>query len=222
MVAERGPRVRHSRYTDAPTAETPMNELLEPLTESELDELDYLLLDRFGEEGAAYDEEKDEGILGISELDGFMTAVASGPLALQPSEWLPAVWGDYEPEWSDPEHFEHIFTLMMRHMNGITEALRDTEYLFEPIFLEREEGGVQQLVVDDWCDGYMRGVALAGREWQSGGDELLDLLRPILLFATEDGAQVLAQMDDDERTAAQSLIPDVVQRIQAFWLARRH
>ncbi len=54
-----------------------------PLTETELDTLDQLLRDNG----------TDDSVLNISELDGFLTAVASAPNLIMPSQWLPALWG---------------------------------------------------------------------------------------------------------------------------------
>jgi uncharacterized protein len=73
-----------------------MNDLLAPLNDEELDQLSDFLLDRV-------DEKRDEeegfncGIIDVSELDGFLTAIVSGPNAIPPSIWLPVVWGDEEP-----------------------------------------------------------------------------------------------------------------------------
>ncbi len=34
----------------------------------------------------------DDSILDLSELDGFLTAIVSGPQAIAPSQWLPALF----------------------------------------------------------------------------------------------------------------------------------
>ena len=38
-----------------------------------------------------------EDAMELSELDGFLTAIAIGPELIMPSEWLPVVWGGEEP-----------------------------------------------------------------------------------------------------------------------------
>jgi len=68
-----------------------MNDMFEPLNEDELSWLDDFLLDRIDEDSEF--EGKDEGVLDVSELDGLMTAVVSGPVMIQPSQWIPRVWG---------------------------------------------------------------------------------------------------------------------------------
>src|SRR5215471_1493164 len=37
----------------------------------------------------------------LSDLDGFLTAIAIGPELVMPSEWLPVIWGDDEPVFTD-------------------------------------------------------------------------------------------------------------------------
>ncbi len=92
-----------------------MKDLNTPLDDSELDRLDRLLLDRIDED--ADTDGKDEGVLDISELDGMFTAIVSGPVSILPSQWLPALWGDFAPVWSSKEEFEEVFSMLVRHMN---------------------------------------------------------------------------------------------------------
>ena len=157
-----------------------MKDLSLPLSDEEYARLDDFLLDRIDEEEDTTD--KDEGVLGISELDGLFTAIVSGPVAVMPSKWLPAVYGDFEPVWRDEEEFQEILSLMMRHMNGIAGMLMDAPEDFEPIFLEREVEGRLYTIVDEWCEGYLRGVHLALDDWDKGGEAMSVLLTPILAF----------------------------------------
>ena len=71
--------------------------ICETLSEDELDWLDHFLVYRIGEEADC--EGKDEGVLNLSELDGFLTAVVSGPVMVPPSHWMPQAWGDFPPAW---------------------------------------------------------------------------------------------------------------------------
>lgn len=54
-----------------------------PLNESELEWLDEIL-SKYATEGA---------ILDVSELDGLLTAILSGPSEIEPAQWLLAIWG---------------------------------------------------------------------------------------------------------------------------------
>jgi len=73
-----------------------MTDLFNILSETEIERLERFLLERIDED--AETEGRDEGVLDISELDGFFTAIVSGPVMIPPSQWLPTVWGDFEPE----------------------------------------------------------------------------------------------------------------------------
>ena len=171
-----------------------MKNLMKPLSEQEIGRLEGFLMDRIDEdEVESAEEEMVEGIFDISSLDGFFTAIVSGPNIVKPSQWLPAIWGDFEPEWASEEEFEEIFSLLVRHMNGITGMLIETPDAFEPIFMEREMNGRQYLIVDEWCEGYMFGVALDEVLWQVPA--ISQQLEAMALFGTEAGWDKLEQID---------------------------
>jgi hypothetical protein len=129
-------------------------DLSDPLSDEELERLQTILLDRVDED--AVTDGKDEGVLDISELDGFLTAVVSGPVTILPSRWLPAVWGDFEPTWDSLDDYGAFMSMLMRHMNSIAETLIEEPEAFEPMYLEHLWKGKAVLVVDEWCEGYMR------------------------------------------------------------------
>ncbi len=103
----------------------------------------------------------DEGVSDVSELDGLLTAVVSGPVMVPSSVWLQTVWGDFEPEWQSKKEFEKILSLMTRYMNVIAVSLLEDPEEFEPLYQESIVEGKAHTIVDEWCHGYMRGVALA-------------------------------------------------------------
>lgn len=196
-----------------------MNKLFDPLNDDEFDQIDRLLLDRIDED--ADTEGKDEGVLCISELDGFFTAVVSGPVTILPSRWLPAIWGDFTPVWENVKAFEEVISLLMRHMNDIAAMLMDQPEDFEPLFLQRTVEDETIIIVDEWCEGYMRGVALAADQWEAGGLQMKVLLAPIRAFASETGWQAHAMSNDSEKSTIRNAITPNVREIHAWWLARR-
>jgi len=195
-----------------------MKELFATLSDEEYERLDQFLLERIGDETETLG--KDEGVLDISELDGLFTAIVSGPVITAPSQWLPAVWGEFEPVWEDEKEFEEIFSLMMRHMNGIASMLMESPEEFEPIVLGREVEGNSYTIVDEWCEGYLRGVKLTQEYWDKGGDEMAILLTPILAFTGETSWRGHECERDEVEKIQQAIAPNV-REIHAYWLARR-
>lgn len=196
-----------------------MNAVNAPLSDEEMDRLGDFLLDRIGD-----DEEttgKNGGVLDVSDLDGFLTAIVSGPVAISPGQWMPAVWGDFPPKWESEAEFKEILSLIFRHMNTIAETLMEQPQEFEPLFLEHTVEGETYDIVDEWCTGYMQGVALAGADWQKGGAVMDELLMPMFAFASEQSEELLKELDDEEIEAAQKSIAPNAREIHAYWLSRR-
>jgi uncharacterized protein len=195
-----------------------MKELDTPLTDKEFERLDQFLLERIDEEANTLD--SDEGVLDVSELDGLFSALVSGPICAVPSQWLPVVWGDFEPLWRSQEEFEEIFSLMIRHMNRIAHLLMKYPEEFEPLFLEREVQGSTYTIVDEWCEGYRRGVDLFREVWESGGEEMANLFEPIFAF-TAQANWCGHDLGDDEKARTLQAISPNVRKIHAYWLSRR-
>lgn len=190
------------------------------LTDKELDWLDNFLLDRIDED--AVTEGMNEGILNVSELDGLFTAVVSGPTVIPPSQWMPVIWGDFEPVWEKVEDAEKVMSLLMRHMDSIASTLMQQPEEFEPMFLYRKVEGKTYTIVDDWCDGYMSGVFLATDEWNIDENmELRILLAPIFAFDRRHASQTHDQYESDEIQNVQNAITPNVREIHAYWLSRR-
>lgn len=195
-----------------------MDDLDLPLSEDEIELLDKFLLNRIDE--ALITEEMNEGIFDISTLDGFFTAIVSGPVMIPPSVWLPSVWGDFEPEWESEDAFTKMLSLMMRHMNDIVQVLIEFPNDFEPIFLEHSVDDKTYTIVDEWCEGYYRGTALSAEQWLTGGTEMAVLLTPIYAF-TEATDWVGHSYPKQEIERTQQEITPNARKIHAYWLARR-
>jgi uncharacterized protein len=192
---------------------TSPDDLFNPLYEAEYEELDEFLLSL----------EYDEGIYCVSELDGFFTAVVSGPVMVPPSQWLPIVWGDHEhsPEWESEEAFQHIFSLLMRLMNTTAAILMEAPWEFEACFMEHIHEEKRYTVVDEWCEGYMKGVALCPERWDEMPCAREDYLAPMLMFTTEDGWRQLEDMTEEELEFWQGQIEPAARRIHTYWLEQR-
>lgn len=79
----------------------------------------------------------DNSIFNVSEMDGFLTAIVSGPDMILPSEWMPAIWGGEEaaPKWESQEEFSRFISLVMGIMNENAHLLVEQPEDFEAMFL---------------------------------------------------------------------------------------
>ena len=190
-------------------------ELNDPLTEEEFDELDaFLMSDATGEEA-----------MDIAMLDGFLTALAIGPNTLPPSQWLPHVWGG-EMVWESTAQAQRMMSLVFRHLNDIVCYLRDEPDSFEPLLYERELEGHTILILDEWCSGFVEGMALDEEAWRPllESDEGDDLLYPILLYGTEAGFEELmanAELHDAEHDEVAASLGERILAIKDWWLPAR-
>lgn len=184
-----------------------------PLSDPEYEELESFLLSL----------EIEEAVLNMSELDGFITAIVSGPELILPSEWLPVVLGgeDSAPAIENPEDFSRLASLMMRHFNTTAATLMEEPQAFEPCFMESLVEGKSFLVVDDWCIGYMKGVMLRPEPWRNNDVDMVEILSPIPLFTTSDGWELLDMLADRHVEYLQNQVAPAARAAHAYWLARR-
>ncbi len=191
----------------------------EPLTEAELSQLDDFLVSDAAPDGG----------MDISTLHGFLTAVAIGPGMMRPSEWLPVVWGDEEsPEFESREEAERIFGLMMRLYNDILRVLRESPDEFYPIihYEEKAPGTEPRPDPENWCRGFMMGVALRSDDWtpfltkEDGAAILLPIfaLADEQMMAEELGPEAAKKLTRERLT---EMIPLSVFTTYEYWLERR-
>jgi uncharacterized protein len=208
----------------------PTAHLQSALSDQEIEELDTLLRERAIPKGG----------MEISMLDGYLTAIVSGPELVPPSEWLPGVWsaanenGSHEePAFANLEEVQRVYGLVLRRMNEIIRTFRDGA--IEPIFASRtnSEGEVSDLA-DFWCLGYMRGVFLRKTSWdpliaedENEGNPLspiFALASPFFLPDSDDEADYdehRAFIESKEHTEATALVPQAACTIYDYWLKRR-
>jgi uncharacterized protein len=190
----------------------PPDILEKPGSNDVLELLDYYLL-RYGH---------DDSILDISALDGFFAALACAPDTILPSRWIPAIWGseNNSPAWPDEEELgdftRAVFALYNQVMQGMNEDV------YEALFLEHEVDGKTYTIVDDWCEGFLRGLNLWGPLSNDDAAVTEECIQPVRLFAMEEGFSRLEAMRDDEIEAQQKLIePSVCQLFRHFLAQRR-
>lgn len=161
-----------------------------PLSDHEYEDLnEFLMSDATGEE-----------CMDISMLDGFLTAIVSGPKMIPPSQWLPLVWGKASIRWKTPAEAEHYMSMIMRQMNTLIDVLENDPESFVPLSYTQENEGQTIDLIDDWCSGYVMGMNLDPEGWKTllNSKNERHRLTTILLYGTEVGAQ---QLIDDPSLA---------------------
>ncbi|MAE23428.1 MAG: hypothetical protein CMK92_13655, partial [Pseudomonas sp.] len=180
-----------------------------PLTLDELDLLDAALLDHGN----------DDSVLGISELDGFFTALVSGPEAVMPSTWLPELWGGMPPTFASFDEEQAVLSLLLRHMNDIASLLMTQPEHFTALFYENEHQGKPVTVIEEWCFGYMRGVDLG--QWPQLPEPQASNLEAIALHGREEHFDKLDGLSLEQHQALVAGIEPAAIALHAYWLSLR-
>ena len=124
---------------------------LGPLSDEEFEELQSFLLD------TDLDNNMD-----VSMLDGFLTAIVSGPKLILPSQWMPWVWdceeGKQTIRFKSARQAQRINGLILQHMNDLAITLMDFSDDYEPVLMENPNQGDPIPIIDEWCCGYMKGI----------------------------------------------------------------
>ena len=154
-----------------------------PLSEEEMNELDRFLMS---------DATSNETMM-LACLDGFLTAIVSGPVMPTPGEWLPRVWGptaEDAPTFDSDAKAEKIIGLMMRHLGGILWTLHQDTDDFEPVFdINVYDGDAREYVDGEmWAHGYMTAIDMQRDSWKPIFESKhgLKMLRPIQLLGAAD------------------------------------
>jgi uncharacterized protein len=194
----------------------------EPLTDSELDEMEAFLAS----------DAVPQDCMDLEMLDGYLTAIVSGPEDIQPSEWLPGVWSEGgrsgAPAYSGNEQAQHVMGLILRHMVGIQRTLRESPTRFRPLLYLPDDKARSDKMPGEataWCEGYMSGVKLRDDEWQPLYDaqDARDWIFPIEGLAYGDQDPEFAEWIDDKEKRASLVdeLPVAAVLIYRFWQERR-
>jgi uncharacterized protein len=160
-----------------------------------------------------------ENSMGLSDLDGFLTAIVIGPELVLPSEWLPVIWGGESPKFKNPREAQSTVDAIMERYDEIVRAFQDTPPSFDPVFWETKDGLV---IAADWAEGFYDAINLRPKAWkplledQTGSK----LLKPILILCgKQEGTSDLSPAVESElmKEAADQLEASVV-AIHQFWL----
>jgi uncharacterized protein len=162
------------------------------------------------------------GIFDIVTLEGFLTAIVIGPASISPMLWLPKVWGRGKPQFRNLEELNRFEALVMGLYNEIAGCFEHDPAAFEPSFYESPLNDRTVIIVDEWCDGFVKGMRVDAPGWKLLRAARPDLLEPMELFGTRAGWRRLEQGGEEAMHAKWSVrIAPAVREIHAYWLPHR-
>lgn len=188
-----------------------MNE--QTLNEDDLDFID-TVLEKYGSE---------DSILNASELDGFLTAIISGPDMIRASEWMPAIWGDEDasPDWESKDEVSRFMNHITTLMNQNVDILMDSPGEFEAMLLMDIKDGKPVTVATFWCQGYMKAVMLRPDSWKNLPKDIEKHLENIAAFCTFEDASSLSGLTGEATEESQGKIDLAARALHAYWLKQR-
>ncbi|MFL9693423.1 MULTISPECIES: UPF0149 family protein [Aeromonas] len=182
---------------------------IHPMTEAEVEWLEKRLMDHGN----------DDSMLSLSALDGFLTAVLSGPELVPPSQWWPVLWGGTPPEWSSEHEMKRALDLILGHMNILAHTLCYRPKHFIPVLMANYVEGQEICNAEDWSFGYLRGMALGN--WPALPEELERSLEVIRLHGSDDLLPQLASLSLPEHQQSVAEVGPAALRLHAHFLAQR-
>lgn len=153
----------------------------------------------------------------VPALHGFLTSIVSGP-PVQPSEWIAVVFrGNDSEDWKTTKR---ALTLLRRFHNEVVVDLAGGNGPYG-ILLDRIGDPPHTIdIADDWCKGYLAGVALRQDAWRASlaTPELKKAFAPILGLAGREERANLNPFDHPrEYGALLRSLPQCATAIYAWW-----
>lgn len=160
----------------------------------------------------------------MDALNGYLTAIAIGPVVIPPEQWVPRIWGPSPqdaPKFRDAQQRARIHELLARALEDIRVTFEVAPKDFEPLFSVQKFKGQELLDAEAWCWGFLEAISLNEAAWQPLRESSQAiLLRAIDLLGAEeiDEAQ-LVLVDDPVKCHKLAIeVEASVPQIQRFWL----
>lgn len=177
---------------------TTTDQMLAPFTDAELAELEQL----------TFSEQYPENGMTIEAIDGLMCALALAAARVDPSDFLPLIFGGELPNFTDKAVGEKFFHLVLRRWIDINNQYwGDSEYLYTPILMDAGDGDdwtadmQQQLEATygaGWAEGFSAGVEFLAADFEKAGDSnegIEDLL--LAIFSLGHGKDLRSENPDE-------------------------
>ncbi|MBN1278390.1 MAG: YecA family protein [Chlorobiaceae bacterium] len=182
-----------------------------PVTGAELGELESFLLSASAPKSA----------MDLDMLDGFFTALASGPESLEPERWLPLVWGpeaESAPDFASIDEMQKVLALMVRYKQVVETVLSVDPESYLPLFsrCSFSDTSEERAAVENWAKGFLLGIEPLRETWQPLFEEDTEFsaLAPLFLLADIGDER---NIDDVQWLQCRNAVADSVRAIQRFW-----
>jgi uncharacterized protein len=135
--------------------------------------------------------------------------------------------GEQPPEFTSEKQAKRILSLLIGHANVLAFTLTHGPQHYEPLFYAHKIEGNSVPIIDEWCCGYVKGIALDPEGWQPLIDARPDWFEVIHLYGTKSGWERLKELVDahEDSTARHQAFVDRIapagRNIHAYWLASR-
>ena len=144
---------------------------------------------------------------GISQIDGYLTALVVSPQFIPPEDWLKPILGE-RVTWADEGTIEAAVrnTLFQRY-NEIGSTLSGGPRRYAPVFMRTDDG---EVLIDDYADGFYYGMRPSIDDWKPfiSNREISMAMVAILGHCT-------TMIGDEERLALMS--PQAAQHLAQSW-----
>ena len=143
--------------------------------------------------------------INYERVDGFLTAVAAGPVPLAPEEWLPALCGDaFARAFADPPAAAQAERALQQRLKVLAAQLepsvlmeRPDDLRLNPLMVEWTEAQREELVKVQGISAEDVQLAQTGAEWADGFLSCVEAFEHQWAPpADEDGANALAALLD--------------------------
>jgi uncharacterized protein len=147
--------------------------------------------------------------MGLTHAHGFLTAIASGPEALEPSEWLRLMFD--EPVFDSGEEAQEMPGLALRLYPDIEDSLRE-DGRFRPVLEYVRDARGTHVDAHVWCRGFIAAFSLFGERWTRQSRRVLE--QPLgLIFRL---AQARGSHSPDYARLCDAL-PRAAEAVRRYW-----
>jgi uncharacterized protein len=143
--------------------------------------------------------------LQLSDLDGFLTALAVSPAPASIADYLPTIWNGDEPDFDDEDEKEWVLETIQARYDEIATTVRNGPRELTPLFWVGPSG---QEIVDDWAAGFLDAVRLSPDAWRpvfESDDAFLAILPLLIAELDAEGLQKMNISGEVQRETLQQL-----------------